>query len=112
MGLGGFTNSSSPSDGGNRLRKRPSDDSGEIIIPPKKIPAVLESIPPPSQSGNKTHSRLQEQNRMLAQLLAKEPAVAAVIPQIPPSIIYATPQEKLPKLTSTRPATGSKLGYV
>lgn len=51
-----------------------------------------------SSSGSST-SKLCERNRMLVQLLAKQPSNHQPIPPIPPSVISATPQERLPKIT-------------
>jgi nuclear receptor coactivator 2 len=100
-GLGiGFPNPSPPSDDPSRSRKRPSEDGGDVNVPPKKMPAVLDSIPPPPQPAVvATRSNLQERNKMLAQLLAKQPSAPAIIPHVPPSIISATPQDRLPKFS-------------
>lgn len=105
----GFQSTSPSSDGARGIRKRHSEDGGDPV-PAKKIPAVLDSIPPPPQPGVQSRSNLQEKNKMLAQLLAKEPATPTMIPNLPPSIIYATPQERLPKISvsSTRPTAGKR----
>ncbi len=92
----GFS-ATSPPDGTNRLRKRPSEDGDDSLIPPKKIPAVLDSLPPPMPPA-RSLSEIQVKNKMLAQLLAKEPAPPPVRPHVSPAIISATPQDRLPKL--------------
>lgn len=108
-GIGFLSSPSSPQDSVSRLRKRPSEEVDENGIPTKKI-TILDSIPPapPVPVAN---SKLQEKNKMLASLLAKQPSTPATIPHLPSSVISATPQDRLPKLLtsvspSVRPSTG------
>lgn len=108
-GIGFLSSPSSPPDSANRLRKRPSEEIDENGIPTKKI-TILDSIPPPPPVPT-ANSKLQEKNKMLASLLAKQPSTPATIPHLPPSVISATPQDRLPKLMTTvspsvRPSTG------
>lgn len=91
----GFTSSPSPPSGEpGRPRKRPSDDrdDGNPIKRSNDGSQV-------SSSGPATTSKLWEKNKMLASLLAKQPNNHQPIPPIPASVISATPQEKLPKIT-------------
>lgn len=89
----GFTSSPSPPGGDpSRPRKRPSDDRDDNPI---KRPNDGSQV---SSSGSST-SKLCERNRMLASLLAKQPSNHQPIPPVPASVISATPQEKLPKIT-------------
>lgn len=88
----------SPSPEGGGRRKRPSEDGDEP--PAKKTPlSTLDTLPPVSSSapGN---SKLWEKNKMLASLLAKQPATPTMthIPPVPASVISATPQDKLPRI--------------
>ncbi|VEN49414.1 unnamed protein product, partial [Callosobruchus maculatus] len=50
-------------------------------------------------SSSGTGNSLQERNKLLATLLAKQPTNHQPIPPIPASVISATPQEKLPRIT-------------
>lgn len=88
----GFTNSPSPPSEPGRARKRPSDDRDEN---PSKRPTEAVSSTGVSSGG----SKLCERNKMLASLLAKQPANNHLpIPPVPASVISATPQEILPKV--------------
>lgn len=83
------------------MRKRPSEESDEGIM--SKRPGSDSSTHGPSQcvvssSGSTGNSKLWERNRMLAQLLAQQPPPPTAIPPLPPHIISATPQEKLPRV--------------
>lgn len=89
----GFTSSPSPPGGDpGRPRKRPSDDRDDNPIKRSNDGSQVTS------SGTST-SKLCERNRMLASLLAKQPSNHQPIPPVPASVISATPQEKLPKIT-------------
>lgn len=89
----GFNGSPTPPGGDlSRPRKRPSDDGDDN---PSKRPNDGSQV---SSSGAST-SKLCEKNRMLASLLAKQPSNHQPIPPVPASVISATPQEKLPKIT-------------
>lgn len=95
----GFTSSPSPpggsSNGGGdpcRPRKRPSDDRDENPIKRQNDGSQVTSTAAST-------SKLCERNRMLASLLAKQPSNHQPIPPVPASVISATPQEKLPKIT-------------
>lgn len=90
----GFTSSPSPPGADpSRPRKRPSDDRDDNPI---KRPNDGSQV---SSSGSSSTSKLCERNRMLASLLAKQPSNHQPIPPVPASVISATPQEKLPKIT-------------
>ncbi|KAF2881852.1 hypothetical protein ILUMI_24316 [Ignelater luminosus] len=87
----GFTNSPSPPGEPARARKRPSDDRDDN--PSKRTTEAV------SSSGVTSGSKLCERNKMLASLLAKQPANNHLpIPPVPASVISATPQEILPKV--------------
>nr|AYI50060.1 steroid receptor co-activator [Monochamus saltuarius] len=77
---------------GDRGKKRSNDDKDDN---PNKRSADGSQV---SSSGS-TGSKLCEKNKMLAQLLAKQPTNHQPIPPVPASVISATPQEKLPKIT-------------
>ncbi|CAH1183759.1 unnamed protein product [Phaedon cochleariae] len=62
-----------------------------------------------SSDGPQVTSSLQERNKMLALLLATEPPNHQPIPPIPQSIISATPQEKLPRITDPNKAISMAL---
>lgn len=67
-------------DGGGNGPKRPSDGT--------------------QVSSTGTGSKLCEKNKMLASLLAKQPNnLQQPIPVVPASVLTATPQEKLPRIT-------------
>lgn len=89
----GFSSSPSPPGEPGRPRKRPSDDRDDN---PAKRSNDGSQV---SSSGPAATSKLCEKNRMLASLLAKQPTNHQPIPPIPASVISATPQEKLPKIT-------------
>ncbi|KAB0798164.1 hypothetical protein PPYR_09157 [Photinus pyralis] len=87
----GFKNSPSPPAEPGRARKRPSDERDDN--PPKRVTEIV------SSSGVTSGSKLCERNKMLASLLAKQPANNHLpIPPVPASVISATPQEILPKV--------------
>lgn len=93
-------NASSPTNGSNStMRKRHSEDGDDGSIPSKRVPAPLESIPPPIPASNR--SNLQEKNKMLASLLAKEPSTPPQTTVLPTSLIYATPQDRLSRVLSS-----------
>ncbi|XP_018571152.1 nuclear receptor coactivator 1 isoform X2 [Anoplophora glabripennis] len=77
---------------GDRGKKRLSDDKDDN---PNKRSADGSQV----TSSGSTGSKLCEKNKMLASLLAKQPTNHQPIPPIPASVISATPQEKLPKIT-------------
>nr|CAD7258429.1 unnamed protein product [Timema shepardi] len=99
----GFTSHNSPSPPSSDSlglvggRKRPSDE-GEEPGPAKR--GAMESLGPPMHHGEArgSSSKLWEKNKMLASLLAKQPSTPTTIPPLPPSIITATPQDKLPRI--------------
>lgn len=100
---------SSPSNASNSVsRKRHSEDGDDASVPSKRGPAPLESIPPPVPASSR--SNLQEKNKMLASLLAKEPSTPPQV-QLHPSIITATPQDRLVRVlsTSTRVTTPGEI---
>ncbi|RZC33022.1 nuclear receptor coactivator 1, partial [Asbolus verrucosus] len=100
----GFTSSPSPPGGEpGRSRKRPSDDRDD--------PTSSKRTPDGSQvssTGAGTGSRLFEKNRMLASLLAKQPNNEQPIPHIPVSVLSATPQDILPRISLPEPIKTSK----
>ncbi|CAG2053682.1 unnamed protein product, partial [Timema podura] len=99
----GFTSHNSPSPPSSDSlglvggRKRPSDE-GDEPGPAKR--GAMESLGPPMHHGESrgSSSKLWEKNKMLASLLAKQPSTPTTIPPLPPSIITATPQDKLPRI--------------
>nr|CAD7201175.1 unnamed protein product [Timema douglasi] len=99
----GFTSHNSPSPPSSDSlglvggRKRPSDE-GEEPGPAKR--GAMESLGPPMhhREARGSSSKLWEKNKMLASLLAKQPSTPTTIPPLPPSIITATPQDKLPRI--------------
>ncbi|XP_068904525.1 nuclear receptor coactivator 1 isoform X6 [Tenebrio molitor] len=96
-----ITSSPSPPNGEpGRGRKRPSDDRDDPAA--NKRTADGSQV---SSTGVSTGSKLCERNKMLASLLAKQPSNQP-IPHIPSSILSATPQEILPRIT---PAEAAKI---
>ncbi|KAF5290781.1 hypothetical protein FQA39_LY14624 [Lamprigera yunnana] len=96
----GFKNSPSPPAEPGRARKRPSDDRDDN--PSKRAAEAVTS------SGVTSGSKLCERNKMLASLLAKQPANNHLpIPPVPASVISATPQEILPKVVDLNKNTTS-----
>ncbi|CAH1280585.1 unnamed protein product [Diabrotica balteata] len=81
---------SSPTD---RTRKRSIDDKDSI---PAKRTSDGSQV---SSSGTSTGTSLREKNKMLASLLDKNFSNHQPIPPIPASVISATPQEKLPRIS-------------
>lgn len=77
-------------------------------------PSALESLSTPSGSQLQvkgTNSKLREQNKMLASLLAKDPPPTA-IPAIPASVISATPQDKLVTIIKQQQQQQSGLYFI
>ncbi|KAJ8920909.1 hypothetical protein NQ315_015702, partial [Exocentrus adspersus] len=95
----GFPPSSPPN--ADRGRKRSSDDKDDN---PNKRSADGQV----SSSGS-TGSKLCERNKMLASLLAKQPTNHQPIPPIPASVLTATPQEKLPRITDPNKNLGMNM---
>ncbi|CAH1102435.1 unnamed protein product [Psylliodes chrysocephalus] len=82
---------SSPTD---RSRKRSIDDKDDNLNNKRSSDGSQVS-----SSGTSTGNSLRERNKMLASLLAKKPPNLQNIPQLPASVISATPQEKLPRIS-------------
>ncbi|XP_031827579.1 uncharacterized protein LOC116424817 isoform X3 [Nomia melanderi] len=107
----GFRNTTpSPSQSGDNVglggssqvgQKRPGDD-GDLNIAVKR---PMDGSHQVSSSGTPTNttSRLQEKNKMLAELLATRPPQPTTIPPIPASVISATPQDKLVRIKQQQP---------
>ncbi|XP_008193624.1 nuclear receptor coactivator 2 isoform X3 [Tribolium castaneum] len=92
----GFTSSPSPPSGEpGRSRKRPSDDRDENVSSKRTSDGSQVS-----STGAGTGSKLCEKNKMLASLLAKTPNNQQPIPHIPVSLMSATPQDILPRISS------------
>ncbi|XP_056647099.1 nuclear receptor coactivator 3 isoform X3 [Diorhabda sublineata] len=81
---------SSPTD---TSKKRAIEDKDEN---PAKKPAEVSQV---SSSGSLSGNSLRERNKMLASLLEKDSSNHQPIPHIPASVISATPQEKLPRIS-------------
>nr|BAU79451.1 taiman isoform 5A_IN-1 [Planococcus kraunhiae] len=103
----GFLSSPSSPPGGSRLRKRPSEELDENGIPSKRN-SKLDSIPPPPPVAI-ANNKLREKNKTLLQLLAKDPPKKPEpIPHLPPSVISAKPQDRLPKVVITTASSASR----
>lgn len=100
-----FANTTSPPNGSTGVsgRKRPSEDGDDGSVPSKRGPIPLENIPAAAPVASR--SNLQEKNKMLASLLAKEPATLAAPPQVHPSFIHAVPQDRLKAITNVTTST-------
>ncbi|XP_043475471.1 nuclear receptor coactivator 2 isoform X11 [Leptopilina heterotoma] len=95
----GFQNTtpspSQPNENSQVPRKRP----GEEMNMNSSMKRPRDGTHPPASAPTSTNKHLWEKNKMLASLLAKQPEQPTKIPPIDASVISATPQDKLPRVT-------------
>ncbi|XP_050453750.1 nuclear receptor coactivator 2-like isoform X3 [Cataglyphis hispanica] len=82
-------------------QKRPGEDGDLNVAVKRPVDGSHQVSSSGTGSSSNATSKLWEKNKMLASLLAKQPPQTTNVPtKLPASIISATPQDKLPRLTA------------
>ncbi|XP_051158811.1 nuclear receptor coactivator 2 isoform X9 [Leptopilina boulardi] len=95
----GFQNTTPSPSQPNENSQVPRKRSGEEMNMNSSMKRPRDGTHPPASAPTSTNKHLWEKNKMLASLLAKQPEQPTKIPPIDASVISATPQDKLPRVT-------------